>query len=80
MKNIITCLGTDVFARIKVGIGKKPKEYDLADYVLSRFGKEERTLVEEAYGHAVRAAEQIVKGEIQSAMNEYNRKVKVMEE
>lgn len=48
--------------------------------MLSRFGKEERTLVEEAYGHAVRAAEQIVKGEIRSAMNEYNRKVKVMEE
>lgn len=80
MKNIITCLGTDIFTRIKVGIGKKPREYDLADYVLSRFGKEERILVEEAYVHAVRAAEQIVKGEIQSAMNEYNRKVKVMEE
>ena len=80
MKNIIACLGTDVFARIKVGIGKKPKEYDLADYVLSHFGKEERELVREAYGFAVSAAEQIISGEIQAAMNEYNRKVKITEE
>ncbi len=80
MKNIIANLGTDVFARIKVGIGKKPKEYDLADYVLSRFPGGERELLKEAYGHAVLAAEQIVKGDIQSAMNEYNRKVKSTEE
>ena len=80
MKNIIANLGTDVFARIKVGIRKKPKEYDLADYVLSRFPGGERELLKEAYGHAVLAAEQIVKGDIQSAMNEYNRKVKSTEE
>lgn len=79
MKNIIANLGTDIFARIKVGIGEKPKKYDLADYVLSRFSKGERELVEEAYGHAAHAASQIVRGEIQSAMNEYNRKVKPKE-
>ncbi len=80
MKNIIAQLGTDVFARIKVGIGEKPKEYDLADYVLSRFRRDERELLLEAYEHALLAAEQIVEGNIQSAMNEYNRKVKSMEE
>lgn len=80
MKNIIASLGTDVFARIKIGIGKKPKEYDLADYVLSHFRGGEREILKEAYGHAVLAAEQIVKGDIQSAMNEYNRKVKSTEE
>jgi len=76
MKNIIANLGTDVFARIKVGIGEKPKGYDLADYVLSRFSKGEKELLNEAYTHAVLAAEQILKGDIQSAMNAYNRKVK----
>lgn len=80
MKNIIANLGTDVFARIKVGIGEKPKNYDLADYVLSRFSKGERELVEDAYGHAVLAAVRIIRGEMQAAMNEYNRKVKLTEE
>ena len=39
MKNIISHLGTEVFPRIKVGVGEKPKKYDLADYVLSRFSE-----------------------------------------
>ena len=80
MKNIIANLGTDVFPRIKVGIGEKPKHYDLADYVLSRFSKGERALVEEAYEDAARAAGKILNGEIDAAMNAYNRKVKLTEE
>lgn len=39
MKNIISHLGTQEFVRVRVGIGKKPDRMDLADYVLSRFGK-----------------------------------------
>ncbi|MEZ3434702.1 MAG: aminoacyl-tRNA hydrolase [Lachnospiraceae bacterium] len=80
IKNIIANLGTDVFARIKVGIGEKPKNYDLADYVLSRAGKAEREALDGAYAHAASAAGLIIKGEIQAAMNEYNRKVKLTEE
>jgi PTH1 family peptidyl-tRNA hydrolase len=80
IKNIIANLGTDVFARIKVGIGEKPKNYDLADYVLSRFSKGEREALDEAYIHAASAAGMIIQGEIQAAMNEYNRKVKLTEE
>lgn len=79
MKSIISCLGTDVFPRIKVGVGEKPKKYDLADYVLGHFSKEEREMMEEGYGHAVKAAEMIAAGEIEAAMNEYNRKVKPKE-
>ena len=41
MKNIISHLGTQEFVRVRVGIGKKPDRMDLADYVLSRFGKDE---------------------------------------
>lgn len=80
MKNIIACLGTDVFARIKVGIGEKPPHYDLVDYVLSRFSKEEREIMEEAYARAVCAAEMVAAGDIRAAMNEYNRKIRITEE
>ena len=41
IKNIIAHLGTDVFLRIKVGIGAKPNGWDLADYVLSKFSKDD---------------------------------------
>ena len=79
IKNIIANLGTDVFMRIKVGVGEKPKKYDLADYVLSRFSKAEKELMEEGYDKAVAAARKILTGEIEAAMNEYNRKVKPKE-
>ncbi len=80
MKNIIANLGTDVFARIKVGIGEKPGRHDLADYVLGRFSQGEQKIMEEAYARAAAAAAQITAGGIQSAMNEYNRKVRPTEE
>ena len=76
IKNIIAHLGTSVFMRIKVGVGEKPKDYDLADYVLSRFAKEERELMEEGYDLAVKATAMIASGETDRAMNEYNKKKK----
>ena len=76
MKNIISHLDTDVFLRIKIGVGEKPKRMDLADYVLSRFSKDEREEMEAGYEKAVRAAAMILNGETDAAMNEYNRKVK----
>ena len=76
IKNIIAHLGTQVFPRIKVGVGEKPKGYDLADYVLGHFSKAEREQMEEGYDHAVRAAEMIVSGQLSEAMNEFNRKKK----
>ena len=79
MKNIISHLGTEVFPRIKVGVGEKPKKYDLADYVLSRFSKEERAIMEEGYQKAVEAVEMILRGEMDEAMNKFNRKVKPKE-
>ena len=76
IKNIIAHLGTQVFPRIKVGVGDKPKGYDLADYVLGHFSKAERERMEEGYDNAVRAAEMIVTGQLNEAMNEFNRKKK----
>lgn len=74
IKNIIANLGTDKFQRIKIGVGEKPKAWDLADYVLSPFSKEERPLVDEAIAHAAKALELMLKDETDAAMNEYNRK------
>lgn len=79
IKNIIAQLGTDVFPRIKVGVGEKPKHYDLADYVLGHFSKAEKEQMEEGCKKAVRAVEMIVSGQMDAAMNEFNRKVKSKE-
>ena len=74
VKSIIACMGTQNFMRIKVGVGEKPKDWDLADYVLGRFDKEDRALVENAIGDAIAAAELMVQGDVDKAMNDYNSK------
>lgn len=75
IKNIIANLGTNGFQRIKVGVGEKPKEYDLADYVLGHFSKAEKEQMEEGYKHVIEAVELILQGEIDTAMNQFNKKV-----
>ena len=72
IKNIIAHLGTQVFPRIRVGVGEKPKGWDLADYVLGRFDNADRAKVEEAIGHAMDAAVLMMQGEVDKAMNDYN--------
>ena len=75
IKSIIQHLGTSNFQRIKVGVGEKPKEYDLADYVLGHFSKEEKETMKEGYQRAIEAIELILQGEIEAAMNAFNKKV-----
>lgn len=72
IKNIIAHLGTQEFPRIKVGVGDKPKKMDLADYVLSRFSKEDRVLMEDAFKEAARAVEVMIAGGVDTAMNRFN--------
>ena len=79
IKSIIQHLGSNVFQRIKVGVGEKPKEYDLADYVLGHFTKAEREIMEDGYKNAIEAVEMIVRGDIDAAMNAFNKKVAVKE-
>lgn len=74
MKSIIAHLGTQVFKRVKIGVGEKPKGYDLADYVLGHFSKAEREAVEEAFGRAAKAVVCMMNDGMERAMNEYNRK------
>lgn len=76
IKNIIAHLGSQVFPRIKVGVGEKPRGRDLADYVLGHFSKAERELMEEGYAGASDAVEMILAGDIGGAMSRYNRKKK----
>lgn len=74
MKSIILRLNSDNFPRIRIGVGEKPnKDYDLADWVLSRFTKEEGEKLETALSNSAKAAELIVEGKINEAMNIYNR-------
>lgn len=73
MKSIILRLNSDNFPRIRIGVGQKPHpDYNLADWVLSRFTKEEGEKLEPALKNAAKAAELIVGGKINEAMNLYN--------
>lgn len=72
MKSIIAHLGTQVFKRVKVGVGAKPEGYDLADYVLGHFSFSERIDMEEAFDQAARAAAALVTEEPETVMNQYN--------
>ncbi|MFI3207639.1 MAG: aminoacyl-tRNA hydrolase [Eubacteriales bacterium] len=75
IKSIISHLGTQEFLRIKVGVGEKPKGYDLADYVLGHFSKGEKELMAEGYEHVDIAIQKILVGDIDKAMNQFNKKV-----
>ena len=74
LKDIIGRLGTQKFMRVKVGVGAKPKGWDLADHVLGRFSADDRKLVDEAIELAADAVEKIITDGPDAAMNEYNRK------
>lgn len=75
MKSIIGCLSTQEFQRVRVGIGEKPARMDLADWVLGHFHKEDAENLKNAREAACNAVKMIIGGEIDEAMNVYNRKV-----
>lgn len=73
IKSIIAHLGSENFPRVKVGVGKKPTpEYDLVNWVLGRFPKEQEKDLKTALENSVSALELIVSGDIDKAMNLYN--------
>lgn len=80
MKNIITHLGSDNFMRVRIGVGEKPKGYDLADYVLGHFTGEEKSLMESAFIDGANSIVKIMNDGIDSAMNEFNRSKKEEDE
>lgn len=73
IKSILYHLRSDQFPRIKVGVGKKPHpEYDLADWVLSEFKKDEEAPLKAALTDACTAISLMLNGEIDEAMNRFN--------
>lgn len=75
IKSIIYQLSSDKFPRIKLGVGAPPhKEYDLADFVLGRFAKDDIPVMEEAIQKSAQAAVMIIQQGMERAMNMYNTK------
>lgn len=73
IKSIIYHLNSDQFPRIKVGCGKKPHpDYNLADWVLSDFTKDEQKTLEPALENACKAIELLLDNQTEKAMNLYN--------
>lgn len=73
IKSIVYLLGSDQFPRVKIGVGAKPHpDYNLADWVLSHFTKEEGIHLEEAMDKGVQAVQLTVAGKIAEAMNRFN--------
>ena len=73
LKDIIASCGGEDFPRIKIGVGQPPHEdYDLADWVLSRFSERDSGIIYEAIGQAVAACEAIITKGVNFAMGEFN--------
>jgi len=73
MKSIVECLGTEKFARLRIGIGKPPEFWDLADYVLSEPDRKTWAVLKEACVQAAEAITEFVKGaELETLMQKYN--------
>lgn len=73
MKSIIYLSGSDKFPRVKIGIGAKPApEWDLADWVLSRFSDDEQKKLAQVFENAAKAVELMADGKIDRAMNLFN--------
>jgi peptidyl-tRNA hydrolase, PTH1 family len=70
--DILRQLASDEVNRLRIGIGPVPEEWDAADFVLGRFDKDERPIVEEAITRAADGVECWVTGGIGAAMNQFN--------
>lgn len=75
LKSIIYHLNSDQFPRVRIGVGSpQNKDYDLVDYVLGRFTKEEIPVLEDAIIRADKAVKEIIARGVGSAMNKFNGK------
>jgi PTH1 family peptidyl-tRNA hydrolase len=74
LKSVIGSLGSEEFARLRVGVGRGDDRRDLADHVLAKFDADERAIVGEAVGRSADAAELFITEGIGPVMNRYNRK------
>ena len=75
IKSIISCIGSQEFPRVKIGVGAKPHpDYDLADWVLSTFPYDQREFMAETYRRAADAAITVITKGPEAAANRFNSK------
>lgn len=72
LRDIQNQLGTQEYARLRIGIGRPPGQMDSADFVLSRFAKSEQSDIEHAIVYAADGVELWVRSGIAEAMNRIN--------
>ncbi len=72
LQDIIRCLATDQFARLRIGIGAPPENWDVADYVLSKFSGEDVDVMQDAVHRAADAAADWAREGIEASMNRHN--------
>ena len=73
MKNIMYLSGKNDFLRVKIGVGDKPSpDYDLANWVLSDFSKEDKIKLNKSIDDTFEAVKLMVAGKIEDSMNKYN--------
>lgn len=73
LRSICELTGSDDFPRIKIGVGKKPHpDYDLAKWVLGKFGKEDSEKMKESAENACECIKLMVQEKTDEAMNKYN--------
>ena len=69
IKSIIACIGSDKFPRIKIGVGQKPHpDFDLADWVLSEFCKDDKEKLFSMFGFVYEGLLKLLLGDIEGAM------------
>ena len=72
LKSIVSLLGSEEFKRVRVGIGKPPREFDLVDYVLGKFNEDEKKDLGLVIDKAKDAVKCIIESDINNAMNKFN--------
>ena len=75
MQSIISKIGTDEFARLRIGIGRPPGRMDPMDYVLKKFSHNSETDLDLVLNTAVRSIEVMLKDGIEKAMTLFNHSV-----
>jgi len=73
LESIISCLGTRDFLRLRIGVGPKPKEFGLVDFVLSNFSKADRENLIPVYDRGIKAIECLIVNGEEETMQIYNR-------
>ena len=69
MRDIIYQLNSDAFPRVRIGVGEKPNpNYDMADWVLSKFTSDEQKIIFEEFDRAMSGIEKIIAGDVDGAM------------